>query len=81
MLQKFHYESVVSKLAVGACALCSEEVEEVLQCVGGGFPERDSREGSQLVGVLTWGRDCHGSGPVEVHVAHLVRDPLELVCV
>ncbi len=57
----------------------SEEVEEVLQCAGGGLSEGDSSEGSQFVGVLTWGRDSHGSRPVEVHVAHLVRDPLELV--
>ena len=39
----------------------------------------DSGEGSQLVGVLTRSRDRHSSRPVEVHVAHLVGDSLQLV--
>ena len=54
-------------------------VEEMLEVDVGEVSEGHSNEGSQLVGILTRSRDSHGAGPVEVHVAHLVGDPLELV--
>jgi len=58
----------------------SEEVEKMLKFGVDGFgSEGNSSEGSQLMSILTRSRDSHGSGPVEVHVAHLVRDPLQLV--